>query len=265
MLEQYVDGLLGPIYVRALPGTPEALAMPAYNDEVMLVLSDFYNNAAHDLLTLYYLTPRSGGNEPVPDAITVNGRFSANLPGSIKAAASAPGFGLSTNALYVDIEAGLTSTTLFHVVAANAFSMFTVSIDGVNLRIVEVDATAVVPFEVPSFILNVAQRVSFTVDWTSMNPHLARELSKGTKALFLRVQAMVDMYLVDTADDVANIPYYDAPGLVTASRRCSRSFLAPSSSLRRSRRRRGATAWTTTATTECLRRAASTRRTTPPT
>ena len=196
MLEQYVDGLFGPLIVRALPGSPEAQAVPAHTDEVTLMIADFYNANAHDLLESYYLTPESGGNEPVPDAVTVNGKFSATLAGALPA-----------EQLFVRGAASrATGKTLFHVVAANAFSMYRVSIDGVNLQVVEVDATAVQPLTVPEVVLNVAQRVSFVVDWSTLPPAFG-----STSSVFLRITAMDDMLPFDILDLTAYPSYSFLP------------------------------------------------------
>lgn len=192
MLEQYVDGLFGSLIVRALPGAPEA--MPAHTDEVTLLLADFYSLPAHALLAAYYLTPDSGGNEPVPDAVTVNGQFSAAL------SPAAP----PEQQLFVGL-ASRTGKTLFHVIAANAFSMFRVSIDGVNLQLVEVDATAVHPLTVPNVVLNVAQRASFVVDWSTLPAAFAAHSS-----VFLRIEVMVDMDPFDVTDITAYPAYTQA-------------------------------------------------------
>lgn len=45
--------------------------MARYDDDVTLMMMDYYNNRADELLTTYYLTPISGGNEPVPVSIFI--------------------------------------------------------------------------------------------------------------------------------------------------------------------------------------------------
>ena len=74
----------------------------------------------------YYLTPTSGGNEPIPDAILVNGMFTGTL----------------------GLTAARTARLRLRFIAANAFSMFTISVDGLSLMVIEVDGTAVEPYEV---------------------------------------------------------------------------------------------------------------------
>ena len=172
-LEQYTDGLFGLLQVRAAPGSLQDLKSSpagATDSEVFIFLHDYYNNHAHELLSLHFLTPESGGAEPVPDAIYANGRQSG--------------------ALFMPVPSR-TSKTLVHVIAATALSMFRVSVDGVNLQVVEVDSTVVVPLTVPSFTLNIAQRVSFVVDWATLT------LPPGSSAgagVFFRASAMAEMY-----------------------------------------------------------------------
>ena len=74
----------------------------------------------------YYLTPLSGGNEPIPDAILVNGEMTKQL----------------------GIRASRRQPMRLRFIAANAFSMWTISVDGCALQVVEVDGTAVEPYDV---------------------------------------------------------------------------------------------------------------------
>ena len=164
MQVQYPDGLVGPLII--LPATPWHTVRNV-TDDWAVVIADFYSMSTHDLVAEYYLTPASGGSEPIPDAIMVNGAFSSSL---VKV--------ISRN-----------STTRLRFIAANTFSMFTVSIDGVTMKVIEVDATEVLPYEVDHFVLNVAQRVSVLVDWS--------KLPANVSAVWLRVTAMASMYPVN--------------------------------------------------------------------
>jgi FtsP/CotA-like multicopper oxidase with cupredoxin domain len=184
MLEQYTEGLFGLLQVLPAPGSPEELGAET-DSEFFVFLSDYYNNNAHDLLTLFYLTPESEGVEPIPDAIQANGLHKGDLFMAVPTRRS---------------------KSLVHVICAAAFSMFSFSIDGVNLQIVEVDSTAVVPLTVPSFNINVAQRVSFIVDWSTLT------LANGS-GVFLRASAMTDMYALDVT---GYIPPYESSMLVSA-------------------------------------------------
>ena len=182
-LDQYSDGLFGVLQVLPAPGSPEdlakGLALGAADNEVFLTLSDYYNNNAHELLTLFYISPASEGLEPVPDAIQVNGKHKGQL--------------------FMDVHRA--GKTLVHVVCASTFSMFRVSIDGVNLQLVEVDSTAILPLTVPSISINVGQRMSFIVDWSTL------ALPLTAKGVFLRVSARTDKY---DRDPAGYVPPYEA-------------------------------------------------------
>ena len=168
-----------------LPNTPRSLPL-----RPLLCCS---NNNAHSLLTLFYLTPQSEGVEPIPDAIAVNGHFSRDLH-----------FAPPTRH----------SKTLFRVIASNAFSMYSVSIDGVNLQVVEADATTVKTFELPSIMINTAMRCSFIVDWSTLQSPPNSTGSGGgggspNDSVFIRVLADESMYAVE--DMVGYVPPYEAP------------------------------------------------------
>ena len=189
MLEQFTEGLFGLLQVLPAPGSAEdlSIAAGATDSEAFIFLSDYYNNNAHDLLTLFYMTPESEGVEPVPDAIQANGLHKGHL--------------------FMGVPSR-SSKTLVHVIAASAFSMFTVSVDGVNLQVVEVDSTAVVPLTVPSFTINVAQRVSFVVDWSELV--LPANATPGA-GVYFRASAMTDMYALDPT---GYVPPYESSALV---------------------------------------------------
>jgi FtsP/CotA-like multicopper oxidase with cupredoxin domain len=182
-LEQYSDGLFGLLQVLPVPGSTEdlaaGLALGAADNEVTLMLSEYFNFNAHELLTLFYISPESEGLEPVPDGIQVNGRHKGQL----------------------FMHAPRAGKTLVHVVCASTFTQFRVSIDGVNLRLVEVDSTVVLPVTVPSVDVNVGQRVSFVVDWSTL------ALPPSARGVFLRVRARTERYDRDVA---GYVPPYEA-------------------------------------------------------
>ena len=76
---------------------------------------------ANYINSAYFLTPVSAGNEPVPNSISVNG--------NVGAIAEAPG----GQRLHIRTPAGSKSRLRF--VAANALSMYNVSIDGVLMQV----------------------------------------------------------------------------------------------------------------------------------
>lgn len=182
-IEQFVDGLIGPLIVRPSPSAvslweqrfPGAFL---YDSDWTLMLQDLYNNEAHELVLKYYLTPLSDGNEPIPDAIGVNNALNGTL------------------FKYFPRQ----ERTRIRFIESAAFSMFNISIDGVRMTVIEVDGVAVEPSPVAWFVLNVAQRVSVIVDWSNVDP--------SVQAVWVRVTAMTEMYPDWTPDF---IPPYEKP------------------------------------------------------
>ena len=180
--EQYIDGLYGAFIVsdpteddelqRALASSGNDAA-PYEADTLVWQVADWYDAQAHTLLPMY-LSPASGGNEPMPDAIVVDNTFSWN---------NATGLGFNVT---VSRQGGPQRVRIINVAG---FSMFTVSIDGMPLTVVEVDACAVLPLDLASVTLNVAQRVSVVLDFSRILPALA-----DSPSLWVRVSSMPMMY-----------------------------------------------------------------------
>ena len=172
---QYPDGLYGALVVddggasvvAAAAGDSRAIYE---NDEWNWMVADWYDDAAMELLPAY-LSPPSGGDEPMPDAIVVNNLMS-----------NATGGGLVH-------RTSRGTKQRVRVTNAAAFSMWKVSVDGVPLTVIEVDGTTVEPHDLPYVVLNVAQRVSFVLDWARMASSLG-----ASPAVFIRVEAMPSMY-----------------------------------------------------------------------
>eukprot|EP01041_Mallomonas_annulata_P000857 gene857-1665_t len=139
-------------------------------DDAVLMVQDYYNKPAREYLD-WYLSPESGGDEPIPDNYTVNHLFSG---GSFNMAVSRNG-----------------GPSRFRIVNSAGFSMFSVHIDGLPLRVIELDGVAVRPLALSSVILNVAQRVSFLVDWTDLQSSVSL---KNSPSIWIRVVAMHEMY-----------------------------------------------------------------------
>jgi FtsP/CotA-like multicopper oxidase with cupredoxin domain len=174
------DGLYGVVIVNPLPTSPQ---LPYHNDEWLAVISDFYAFNARDINAIYFMTPLSDGSEPIPNAIQVN-----NIIGT----SGTSGRGLR----FVAQPRG---KTLIRFVAANGFSVYNISIDGVIMNIVEIDGTAVEPLAVTWFNLNIGQRVAVLVDWTSIAS------TRGNSAIFMRVRARAELY----ASPLSYIPPYE--------------------------------------------------------
>ncbi|UJR10980.1 hypothetical protein I4U23_015165 [Adineta vaga] len=172
LLEQYTDGLYGPLIIRQRD-QPNTLS---YDSEHILMIADWYNNRAHtELLPWYINSNNPDGVEPVPDAIVVNGKF--------------------TQSLFISLSGS--TKILFRIINSASFSMYTVSVDGLPLHIVEVDSTTTSPYTVSTFNINVAQRVSFYIDTNELHPMYTLSNASLTNSLFMRIQAMLSMYPVD--------------------------------------------------------------------
>jgi iron transport multicopper oxidase len=172
LLEQYTDGLYGPLIVRRRNEPNKQL----YDRERILLVADWYNQRAHTELLPWYLNPNNpDGVEPSPDAIVVNGKF--------------------TQSLFISLSGS--RRVRFRIINAAALSMYTVSIDGLPLHIIEVDSTATFPYTVPSFDINVAQRVSFYIDLDELHSSYTESGTSPTDALYIRFQAVLSMYAVD--------------------------------------------------------------------
>jgi FtsP/CotA-like multicopper oxidase with cupredoxin domain len=182
LLEQYTDGLFGALIIHRL-NEPNRYH---YDSERILMVSDWYNNCAHTDLLPWYLNPNNPhGNEPSPDAIVVNGKF--------------------TQSLFIPLSGS--SRVRFRVINTAALSMYTMSIDGLPLHIIELDQTDTLPYSVNSFTINVGQRVSFYIDLNELDLNYTASGASSTNSLFIRFQAMLSMYPVDI---VNYIPPYES-------------------------------------------------------
>jgi FtsP/CotA-like multicopper oxidase with cupredoxin domain len=167
-----MDGLYGALIVTsveedtllAAAGAPYAVD----NDEWILMVADWYATTAHTLVK-DYLSPPSGGDEPMPDNFTVNGFFTDTLKISS-----------------VDKNGGAVRV---RVINAAGFSMFTFSVDGMPLKVIEIDGVAVKPYFVSTFTVNVAQRVSFLLDWSLLDTTIA-----SSNAIWFRFNGIPEMY-----------------------------------------------------------------------
>ena len=150
----------------AANGTVNASAPLPYDEDTWVWMpTDWYESPASELMPAY-MAP-GGGDEPIPDAILVNGRRTDG----------------------VTLVASRGTRQLVRVVNAAAMSMFRVSVDGLPLTLVELDGTACEPLDVPFVDLNVAQRAAVILDWSRLHADVA-----SSPALWFRVSAMPTMY-----------------------------------------------------------------------
>lgn len=162
---QYVDGMYGPLIVEGIPEQHGGL----YNAEWTWMAADYYKEQAEDILLRDFLTTANpDGFEPMPDAITVNGKFSRE----------------------VRYHARRNDKIRVRFVNSAAWSPWNVSVDGLELKIIELDGQDVEPIVAPWIIVNVAQRVSFVIDLADL--HGAK--LKQSDQLYFRVEALNDTY-----------------------------------------------------------------------
>ncbi|RIB25929.1 Multicopper oxidase [Gigaspora rosea] len=151
-LAQYVDGVLGAIIVK----DPDDPYQNDYDEEVVILLSDWYHNETFTLLN-YYLSPASKGLEPRPDNGLINGRNIYNCkwaPVSYKCIDNA---GLSKFNFVPGKRYRL------RVINTSALLSFTFSIDEHAMDVIEVEGMMTKRHTIHRLIINVAQRYSVIV------------------------------------------------------------------------------------------------------
>ncbi|CAG8543243.1 13821_t:CDS:2 [Acaulospora colombiana] len=149
---QYVDGIFGAFIV----DDPDDPYLHEYEEEIVIILQDYYHTEASELLK-YYLSPASQGNEPIPDNGLINGlgRFNCSLaPEGSKCVNNFPlaKFTFESGKVY-----------RLRIINTSAFSVFFFSIDQHELEVIEADGTYVKPAKVHRLPINVAQRYSVLV------------------------------------------------------------------------------------------------------
>ena len=167
----YTDGFYGMFIVNdpeeqktyAKLGSPYGEETPEWS----LMFADWYDVPAASLIN-DFLSPASEGVEPLPDAMTVNNRFSGDF--SIEA---------DPNGDPVRVR----------VVNAGSISMVSVSVDGMPLQVIELDNTPIQPYDLPYARINIAQRFSFVLDFSRMDPSLA-----NSSAVKIRFSLLPEMY-----------------------------------------------------------------------
>ena len=178
---QLVDGLFGALIVDDTKEILDAYSSHGltYDSEVIFILTDFYDNPAESYMP-WYLSPASGGNEPMPDKMVVNG--------------------LLTNTLVEKVNKA--DKLRVRIVCGSAFSMFNISVDGMPLTVIEVDGIQTVPFDVSYVVINSGQRLSFVLDWSKLPSSM-----RTSPSVLLRVDAIPDMYPT-FEDDEPNLGLY---------------------------------------------------------
>ncbi|KAF0550241.1 multicopper oxidase [Gigaspora margarita] len=159
-LAQYVDGVLGAIIVK----DPDDPYQNDYDEEVVILLSDWYHNETFTLLN-YYLSLASKGLEPQPDNGLINGRNNYNCkwaPVSYKCIDNA---GLSKFNFVPEKRYRLRVIILVKKFynLYSALLSFTFSIDEHAMDVIEVEGMMTKRHTIHRLIINVAQRYSVIV------------------------------------------------------------------------------------------------------
>ncbi|KAF9183243.1 hypothetical protein BGZ51_004165 [Haplosporangium sp. Z 767] len=151
---QYIDGLVGAMIIRDVPETDPFVH--AYDEERIVIISDWYHQATGPLLA-QYLSPESNGMEPVPNNGLINGKHT---------------FDCST-VQPTDLPCTQGERALFHflpnrryrlrIINSSAAAPFMFSIDEHQLQVIEADGTDLNPIMVDSLPINAGQRYSVIV------------------------------------------------------------------------------------------------------
>ncbi|KAH9979432.1 ferroxidase [Lactifluus volemus] len=156
-LGQYVDGLRAPFLIH--PSTE----VYSYDAEYTIVLSDWYHDEHSVLIKQFINADNPTGIEPIPDAALMYFAKDGYYLGPISGKKPAPvtsNVGFNENAT-LPFEPG--KTYRLRIVNTGAFAAFFFSIDGHNLRIIEVDGTDVDEHPIDILSVAVAQRYSVLV------------------------------------------------------------------------------------------------------
>ena len=181
-LNQYVDGVLGALIVRS----PAELEI--YNDRFLL-LKDYYRNEVNTYFATY-LSPESGGAEPIPDNVLINGigQTTTCLAAqncsyvTVQSSTFTQFCGMYSTYSAVLKAQALAATptssipsdnkiTRLKFIAGNAIAVLNVSVDGHNMWVLALDGMSIVPVRLTSILINAGQRVDVAL--CRQNPALS--------------------------------------------------------------------------------------------
>ncbi|EKM52914.1 uncharacterized protein PHACADRAFT_261609 [Phanerochaete carnosa HHB-10118-sp] len=141
---QYTDGITGALVVH--PSEPAPASIPAWEEELVVQVADLYHTFSW-LLLERYISPwgidGTPGDEPVPDAGTLNGL------GQWAGNGDYFNFTLEPNKAY-----------RLRIANTGSFASIRFSVDYHTLSVIEVDGTLVEPYDVTGITVAVAQRYS---------------------------------------------------------------------------------------------------------
>ncbi|GJE98919.1 cupredoxin domain-containing protein [Phanerochaete sordida] len=137
---QYTDCITGALVVH--PASPPPVAFPSWDGELVVQLADLYHTFSSVLLASY-LSPwginGTAGDEPVPDAGTLNGLGQ-----------------WGGNGTYFNFTLEANKTYRLRLVHTGSFASVRFSVDYHTLTVIEADSTLVQPYDVAGVTLAVA-------------------------------------------------------------------------------------------------------------
>ncbi|KAF7970169.1 hypothetical protein HWV62_24882 [Athelia sp. TMB] len=164
----------------ALSSTSNASAEVTYDEDLIFVVGDIYNQLSGIVLQTYVAPdgPEGTGlgNEPVPDGATLNGIGQSNC-------AFAPEGTECNGSVNYNFTVQPNKRYRMRVINAGSFADVLFSVDGHPLTVVEADATAIEPTVVQSVQVSIAQRYSVII-----------ETNQTAGAFFVHADLVTDMF-----------------------------------------------------------------------
>ncbi|CAG8595576.1 4601_t:CDS:2, partial [Dentiscutata erythropus] len=149
---QYIEGILGPLIIY----DPDDPYKNDYDEEIIVILQDWYHTDAKTLLATY-LSPKSNGSEPTPDNGLINGHNSYNCSWAPE------GSDCKNNAPLAQFNFVQGKRYRLRIINTSAFYEFIFSIDGHPLDVIEVEGMMTQRLTVHRLPINIAQRYSVIV------------------------------------------------------------------------------------------------------
>jgi len=199
---QYVDGFVGPLIIR----DPFDPYQSLYDEEIIVVLSDWYHEQSPTLVQTY-LAPGGNGNEPIPDSGLINGKGRydcALLTDPVQRAACQPNAPRETFTFVPGRRYRL------RLINTSAFTAFQFSIDQHSLTVIEADMVNMEPQQVTRLNINVAQRYSVIVQANQAPGNYWMRATMSTDC-YPTTAPNLDRYVV------ANVHYEGAPMMEPAA------------------------------------------------
>lgn len=156
MSMQASDGLVGPLVIHARDGEETALQKVPYEQDRVVMLSDYYYDLSSELL-VQYLAPGNENDEPVPPSALINGRNLRRCEDLPKRKCKATGVSQAR------FDLSRTSSTRLRVLNVGAFAEFSLQIDEHDFQVTEVDGTDVHPQSIQRLNINPGQRYSIVL------------------------------------------------------------------------------------------------------